>query len=188
MIADNKPQPILKKIYDALSNYCPGNQGVLRDLYLVVFILMLQITVIRTSLLGDIILDFTTPLVAFLAIKSNIRRSLFFSMLAGILIETHSSSPFGLYLSSYWALSVVIAFVKPHISWRQISSWIYVFLASQAFVIIMTAITIFLRTSDLHFQLIFVGQVIFQLMFALILFQILPKKWLEGDFGEERSW
>ena len=147
----------------------------------------MQVAVLGVPLIGNLIFDLVTPTITLLAIKSKLRHALALAIIAGCLIETHSAAPLGLYISSYWLITVVIKYIKPHISWRYASSWIYIFFASQMLVVTMTTITLYLNYKEIDFRLDYFGQSLFQIMIAIIIFQMLPPKWLEGDFGEERS-
>lgn len=188
MILDNKPLPIWKIAFEAITSYSPGSETFGKDLALVIACVFMQLTLIRSTFLNGIVIDIATPLVTLLAIKSNIRRSLFFGTLTALLVEMHSAAPLGLYISCYWVFAVVIHFIRPHISWRQRSSWVYVFLATQFSTILMSLLTVYLRSHELALNFTLLGLIVFQLTFSLILLQALPAKWMEGDFGEERSW
>lgn len=180
--------PVWKVIKDSINSYSPGSQSFYKDVIFAMLCLFFQLFLLRGDFFFRVYLDVGTPLVTLIAIKASLKRSLFFSVWLGLLVETHSASPLGMYISGYWVISVVISLVKPHISWRYVSSWVYVIVISQSFIVFMKSFTIYMQSNAPVYNAVYFAQLFFQIGFSLLLFQFIPTKWKQGDFMEDRSW
>ena len=188
MISDSRHNSLKKKISNHILSYSPGSSSLSSDFAFLTVLGFLQLTVLQVSAIHPIVVDLMTPAIALLSVTNPLKRALPLSIFAALLLETHTAVPFGLYFCSYWVITVTISLVKAHISWRQVSSWVYVVLSVQGFTLINTALTQHLTANSLAFNLNSIIVYVFQLCFALLLLQLTPRSWLYGDFSERGSW
>lgn len=188
MISNIKPNSIRQKTLIKLKEYTPGSSTVSSDITFMLVLCFLQLSALQVSLLHPLVVDLVTPSVALMSVTNSIKRAIPINMLAAFLIETHSASPFGLYVCSYWVITVTISLIKAHISWRQLSSWIYVLVTAQAFILINTLLSQYLVAESYVFSIKALGNYIFQLSFSVVLLQLMPRNWLYGDYGERSPW
>lgn len=188
MISNIKPNSIRQKALASLREYTPGATSISSDLTFMIVLCFLQLSIFQMSILHPLVIDLVTPCAALISVTNSLKRAIPINMLAAFLIETHSASPFGLYICSYWVITVTISLIKAHISWRQISSWVYVLLTAQAFILINTLLSQYLVAESYVFSIKSLGTCIFQLSFSVVLLQLMPRNWLYGDYGERSPW
>lgn len=188
MIAFDQNTPLYKRIAESLSSFVPGSKRLRGDLFFILFVMWLQHSFLRGAVFHNFFIDLATPLVTLYSIRSSLRKALTVALTVAFIVETHSAAPFGLFISTFWIIAVSINKIKPHISWRFKSSWVYIFTLSQLFCMIMVLLTFYLRSATPSVTLQTSGNMIFQLLFTMSLVQLLPKKWTQEEFGDEKSW
>lgn len=94
----------------------------LDGLYLVQLLLLQDflLPLLNVSFLG---VDLITPWLSLAFVFYDWARASFLVLVAGLLLETHSSVPPGLYLTSYWMIFAAVHLIRRQISWVNSTPW-----------------------------------------------------------------
>ena len=87
-------------------------------------IAIIQTTILPTFLPRGMVLDLLTAWVAIAIVLLPTSRALPLIVLAGLLVETRSAAPAGLYITAYWMLATAIILSRNAISWTNRSPWL----------------------------------------------------------------
>jgi len=105
------------------------------DFLLLIFVSALHFTILPT-LVGKIVLvDLLTPWLLTYFISAPFKKSLVIGILTGLIMETHTSAPAGMYLSLYWVALVTLWLIRISLSWRHAFPWLVTFAVGELWIV-----------------------------------------------------
>ncbi len=168
-------------------SWCPRpNTGLFwKDLIFLLFIVFLQTTV-APSLLGSLgHLDFLTPWLVITFIRQRAPQACLMAVAGGLLLETRLAVPAGLYICAYLIVCTLLVQVRPALSWRYRTPWLFCYAAATLWLIVFEGFVIhFLKSSSPLSQWEFLLQSILRILVAISLGMALSRKWMKLDAEE----
>lgn len=157
------------------------------DFIFLVLIATLQLAIIPSIFGQYLAVDLLTPWLVVCFVRQRQTTSVFLAFFAALILETHTSTPSGLYFCVYWITLTIIHFVKDSLSWRHNIPWMVTIFCAQLWLIIFECFVIlFLRSMD-SFNLLFVVNCIFRLLFSVVFGQFIRLKREIYDVDKEGS-
>jgi hypothetical protein len=126
-----------QRIWEFISPYFrvrPDSGKLWLDVVYLILIAALQLAVLPSLVGKYIMIDILTPWLVANFVFKDLKRGALVWFLGALIMETHSTSPKGLFFCAYWIVFVVIAVVKPNLSWRMTLPWVAAFFLSSLWV------------------------------------------------------
>ena len=161
----------------------PNTGRLWQDVLNLLVIFFIQNSIIPTFLSSAFAIDLVTPWLVISFVRQKLFPSSVLALVGGLAIEMHSAAPAGIYLCVYWILANVIFQIKPTISWRMVTPWLFIYAVSSVWVMLFESfMSIFTRGLEILGGFFFVGLMV-RLGVAVLFGFILCRPWLE--FREE---
>lgn len=102
------------------------------------------------SVFGSFLLvDLMTPWLVITFVVESLPRAAFIGLFGALIVETHSTTPGGLYICAYWVLAVALHVARGALSWRHVLPWVVAFAVSELWIIAFEALVIGINTGRL---------------------------------------
>lgn len=111
----------------------------MKDLIFLCFICALHYSILPSILGRTILVDILTPWLVVTMIAAPMGRGLFITLVGAFLMETRTSAPAGMYITSFWMIGTGIYLSRLNLSWRHLFPWMLTLFIAQIW-IIMTEI------------------------------------------------
>jgi hypothetical protein len=95
----------------------------------------LHFTIIPTVTGSWLAVDVMTPWLITVFVVEKLPRAALIGFIGSIILETHSTTPAGMYLCSYWVMLCVLQLTRATLSWRHLFPWVVTFLLGEIWVI-----------------------------------------------------
>jgi len=150
-----------------------GSEGA--DYLYLIILATLQTAILPTLLPDYLMIDILTPWITLVFICKKSSSAVIQGFLAAILIETHSATPAGLYICSYWILGTAVTLLRGSMAWHSRVSWVSLIILAQSWVFVTEFFVSFIESQALPTDIYFyIGQgfrIIFAAVFGMFLFQ-----------------
>ncbi len=113
----------------------PDSGNFLLDVFHVFLLAAIEQSMIPHQMLGVFRIDILTPWLFVFFVFAPLRKSLPLAILAGLIQETRSTAPAGMYMSAYWSAAVTLHFIRHTLSWRHVGPWNVMLASCMAWVI-----------------------------------------------------
>ncbi len=140
-VLETSDQSALQKLAGALWPR-PDSGSFLLDLLHLCMLAAIEHTIIPHQTLGALRIDILTPWLFVFFIFAPLHKSLPLAIIAGLLQETRSTAPAGMYMSAYWSAAVTLNFIRYTLSWRHIGPWTVTLISCMAWVIAIETLVI----------------------------------------------
>lgn len=105
------------------------------DLAHLLLLAIIETTIVPHKTLGLFRVDILSPWLFVFFVFGPIHKTLPLAILGGLLQETRSTAPAGLYISAYWSVAVTVYYIRHTLSWRHASPWSITLLSFMAWII-----------------------------------------------------
>lgn len=112
------------------------------DLVHLFMLAAIEQTVLPQQALGMLRVDLLTPWLFVFFVFAPLRKSLPLAIVAGILQETRSTAPAGMYISAYWSVAVTLHFIRHTLSWRHTGPWAVTLVSCMAWIVAFETLVI----------------------------------------------
>lgn len=162
----------------------PNTGRLWQDVVCLVLVIALQVGVLPSLVGGHVALDLVTPWLAISFVRQRAPQATVLALVAGFTLETHSSLPAGLYLTSYWIMANVIIQVRPALSWRHRVPWLATFTLAEVWIIAFaTFVQAFMGGMVPLDGWLWLGQAV-EIVVAIFFGMRLCQPWLQFDAEE----
>ena len=120
----------------------PATGKVWLDAVYLLILVALQFSVLASFGRSVLVFDLVTPWLVVTFVHEREWVVLLMSILAGVALETHSAAPAGCYVSAYLVVAAVLLLARNALSWRHFVSWLFTFIAVQAWIVIFETFVI----------------------------------------------
>ncbi len=120
----------------------PDCGNFLLDILHLLMLAAIEQTMIPQQTLGVFRIDLLTPWIFVFFVFAPLHKSLPLAILAGLLQETRSIAPAGMYISAYWSLAVTLHFIRHTLSWRHTGPWAVTIVCCMAWIIAFETLVI----------------------------------------------
>lgn len=131
----------LQKLLSAIWPH-PDSGSFLLDIFHVFMIAALEQSMIPQQSMGVFRIDILTPWLFVFFVFAPLRKSLPLAIIAGLIQETRSTAPAGMYMSAYWSVAITLHFIRHTLSWRHIGPWTVMLASCMAWVIAFETLVI----------------------------------------------
>jgi hypothetical protein len=101
----------------------PDCGNYLLDLAHLLMLAAIEQSVIPYNVLGVFRIDLITPWLLVTFVLAPLRKTLPLAIIAGVIQETRSTAPAGLYISAYWSAAIALSYIRHTLSWRHTGPW-----------------------------------------------------------------
>ena len=112
-------------------------------------LVVLQLSVLPKLLGGYVICNVITVWVVVNAVLLRLPPVLTLALLLALLLETHSTSPFGLYLCGYGILVGVLHLIKGLLAWNRYSAWLVVIAGAELWLLVLENVALAMPWTEL---------------------------------------
>jgi hypothetical protein len=105
------------------------------DLFHLILLAIIETTVVPHKTLGLFRIDILSPWLFVFFVFGPLHKTLPLAILGGLLQETRSTAPAGMYISAYWSVAVTIHYIRHTLSWRHVGPWSITLLSYMAWII-----------------------------------------------------
>jgi hypothetical protein len=123
----------------------PDCGNFLLDLFHMFMLVAVEQAMIPHNALGVFRVDLLTPWLIVSFVLAPLRKSLPIAVMAGLLQETRSAAPAGLYISAYWSAAIALNYIRHTLSWRHMGPWAVTVICGMTWVVafetLVTALT-----------------------------------------------
>jgi hypothetical protein len=114
----------------------PYTGSLSKDFLFLLIISALHYSVIPSIVGRSILVDLLTPWLVVTMVAGSTSKWIFLTLLGAFLMETRTSAPAGMYLTSYWMIGTGIYLTRTSLSWRHYLPWFLTLLIAQLWVIL----------------------------------------------------
>lgn len=139
----------------------------LPDSWILDFLYLAQLLILQDFILPQILgpkfsVDLITPWLTIVFVFRSPARILAVTLIAILLLETHSGLPRGLFFCLYWILGISLFSIRHNISWASFLPWGVVFFLSQLLVACLESLSYWTQNFS---PILFAGSSIFFILF-----------------------
>lgn len=120
----------------------PDCGNFLLDLLHLLMLASIEQTMIPHQTLGIFRIDLLTPWLFVFFVFAPLHKSLPLAIIAGLLQETRSIAPAGMYMSAYWSVAVTLHFIRHTLSWRHTGPWAVTIISCMAWIVAFETLVI----------------------------------------------
>ena len=118
-----------------LLSFSPVSGYLWLDTIMLLLVGTLHHTLLPSITHGVFAIDLMTPWLVTTLVCETLPRGLFLAGIGALILETHSATPAGFYLCTYWVIAVAIHLTRGTLSWRHAMPWAFTFGLSQLWVV-----------------------------------------------------
>ncbi len=111
-------------------------------------------------------------------VKQPLPQSTCLAVIAALALETHSSTPAGLYLCAYWIIANVLYAFRELLSWRHVTPWLLTHLAAAFWVIAFECFVIVVTRGASNLTISYLSVQVARLGIATAFGMFLCRHWL----------
>ena len=148
------------------------------DVPLLLLIGALHSTVLPSLTASLLAIDLMTPWLVTILIIEKIPRALLFCTLAGLILETHTTAPAGLYLCIYWMITCVIYLTRETLSWRHALPWLLTYVGAQLGVIAFETFVLAISAGSRPFSWTYIYAQLCRLLIAVGIGMLLSRRYI----------
>jgi hypothetical protein len=123
----------------------PNTGKLWQDVVNILVIFFIQSTLLPTFLSPNVTLDLLTPWLVITFVRQKLFPASVLAIVGALVAEMHSSVPAGLYICVYWIMANVIFQIKPALSWRLPTPWLFVYAVSASWVMLFESFVVALN-------------------------------------------
>ena len=112
-------------------------------------LVVLQLSILPALLPGYVVCNLITVWVVLNAVLLRLPHALTLALLLALLLETHSTSPFGLYLCGYGILVGVLHLIKGLLAWNRYSAWLVVIAGAELWLLVLENVALAMPWTEL---------------------------------------
>jgi len=120
----------------------PDCGNFLLDVLHLLMLAAIEQTMIPQQTLGVFRIDLLTPWIFVFFVFAPLRKSLPLAVIAGLLQETRSIAPAGMYMSAYWSVAITLHFIRHTLSWRHTGPWTVTLVSCMAWIVAFETLVI----------------------------------------------
>lgn len=114
----------------------PYTGSLVKDVLFLMFICALHFSVLPSILGRSILVDLLTPWLVVTMVAGPTGKGIFLMLLGAFLMETRTSAPAGMYITSFWMIATGIYLSRMSLSWRHYLPWFLTLLIAQLWVML----------------------------------------------------
>ena len=187
-LVDTRPKNVLWKGLDWLRPYLhlrPASGKFWLDCVYLGVLLAIQNTVFAQLTGSTMLANLTGVWLVANAVLLPVLPSFALCLFGGFLLETYSTVPVGLYMTTYWVVAAVLFLVRDSLSWRHLSPWLASVVLAELWVIgfeaLIMGVEFHYRFLDLEFYLFAVARLTCSAAMAIVAYRIWRQRMpLEG--------
>lgn len=133
---------------------------------------------------GRIAFDLMTPWLVVGFVTLPFHQIILHILVAGMLQETVSVAPFGLYICSYWVIGAMIYLVRSTLSWRLYVPWLVTFFFSLFWVVNFETFVVFVNRDPLQLDFFYFFNQLIRISVGCAVGMVLSLPWIQKFRGE----
>ncbi len=145
----------------------------------------LHFTIIPTVTGSWLAVDVMTPWLVTVFVVEKLPRAALIGLVGSIILETHSSTPAGMYVCAYWVMLCVLQLTRATLSWRHIFPWVVTYLVTEIWVIGFETFVGAVYESGYQFDWKFLSGQIARVVAAMLIGLVLSHRFRTLGIAEE---
>jgi hypothetical protein len=105
-------------------------------------------------------------------------------LIGGLMLETSSVAPKGLYLTAYWIIFSVLTLTRKSLSWRHAVPWLVTFFLSSFFVSNFESLVILLRQDPAQLDFFHFAKQVMRVTLCVVIGMPLSQPWMSRFKGD----